>query len=87
MNRKKSDSGGITATEQSAAIGITTDDMTTTSTIATIDAGKDTTESGMNKSTPRIMTGEGTIDDKETGISDTTEGEGIFAWKSVRKQP
>ena len=59
----------------------------TTSTIATTDAGKDTTKIGMNETTPRIMTGEGTIDDKETGISDTTEGEGIFAGKSIGKQP
>ena len=59
----------------------------TMSVIVITNAGNDTTESGMNKSTPRIMTGEGTIDDKETGISDTTEGEGIFAGKSIGKQP
>ena len=47
------------------------------------DARKDTTEIGMNETTPRITTGEGTTDDKETGISDATEREGIFAEKSA----
>ena len=59
----------------------------TTSTIATTDAGKDTTEIGMNETTPRITTGEWMTDDKETGTSDATKREGIFLEKSVGKQP
>ena len=55
-----------------------------------IDTGKDTTEIVMNETTPRITTGEGTTyiirSDKETGISDATKEEGIFAGKSVGKQ-
>ena len=64
-------------------IGITKDDATT-------DTGKDTTEIGMNGTTPQITTGEGTIgvirNDKETGISDATKEEGIFAGRSAEKQ-
>ena len=41
----------------------------------------------MNETTPRITTGEGTTDDKETGTSDATRREGIFVEKSVGKQP
>ena len=67
-------------------IGITKDDATTTNTIAMIDTGKDTTEIVMNETTPRITTGEGTTDDKETGISDATKEEGIFAGRSAEKQ-
>ena len=84
-NRKKSDSGGTTTTDQSVEIDIITGDETTASTIATTDAGKDTTEIGMNETTPRIMTGEGTTNDKETGISDAAKREGIFAEKSTGK--
>ena len=50
---------------------------------ATTNAGKDTTEIGMKETTPRITTGEGTIDDKETGIPDVTKGEGIFTRKNI----
>ena len=89
-NRKKNNSGGRTTTDQNAEIGITKEDAMTTSTIAMTDVGKDTTEVGMNGTTPRIMTAGGTIDvirnDKETGISDATKEEGIFAGKSVGKQ-
>ena len=86
-NRKKNNSGEMTATDQSAAIGITIGDATTTSTIATTDAGKDTIEIGMNEITPWITTGEGTTNEKETGISDATKREVIFAEKSAGKQP
>ena len=62
----------------------------TTSTIATTDVGIVTTEMGMNETTPRITTVDGTIDifrnDKETGISDATKEEGIFAGRSAEKQ-
>ena len=55
-------------------------------TITTTDARKDIIEIRMNMTTPGITTGEGMIEDKETGISDTTKGEGIFSGKSVGKQ-
>ena len=61
-------------------IGITKDDATT-------DTGKDTTEIGMNGTTPQITTGEGTIgvirNDKETGISDATKEEGISQGRAL----
>ena len=66
------------------------EDVTTMSAIAMTDTGKATTEIGMNETTPRITTGEGMIDviqnDKETGISNATKNEGIFAGKSTGKK-
>ena len=68
-------------------IGITKDDAMTMSAITTTDTERDTTEIGMNGTTPQITTREGTIDitrnDKETGISDATKEEGIFAGKQL----
>ena len=66
--RKKSDSGETTATDQSAAIDIPTDDVTTMT--ATNDAWTAITGTDMSEIIPYSMTGEGTTGVKGTGISD-----------------
>ena len=82
--QKKSDSGEMTATDESAAIDISTDDVTTMTT--TNDAGTVITETDMNEIIPQSMTSEGMTGGKGTGTFDEIRKEDIFAGKSVGRQ-
>ena len=74
----------MTDTDQSAAIDILIDDVTTTT--VTNDAGMPITETDMNETIPQSMTGEGTTGVKGTGTSDVIRREDFFAEKSVGRQ-
>ena len=82
--QKKSDSGEMTATDESAAIDISTDDVTTMTT--TNDAGTVITETDMNEIIPQSMTGDGTACVKGTGISNEIRSEDFSAEKSIGRQ-
>ena len=85
--RKKSDSGGMTATDPNVEIDIPIDGVTTTSMSVMNDAWKARTETGMNETIPRNTTREGTTIIKETRTSNAIKREDISAEKSVGRQP
>ena len=82
--RKKSDSGEMTTTDQSAAIDIPTNDVTTMT--ATNDTGTTITEPNMNEIIPQNITGVGMTGAKGTGISDEIRSENFSTEKSVGRQ-
>ena len=82
--KKKSDSRETIVTDQSAAIDIPTDDVTTMT--ATNDAGTTITGTDMSEMFPRSMTDEETTGVKGTGISDEIRSEDFSAEKSAGRQ-
>ena len=74
----------MTFTNQSAAIDIPTDDVTTMT--ATNNAGKAITGTDMNEIIPQSMTDEGMIGGMGTRTSNEIRSEDIFAGKSAERK-